>query len=466
MSDLAYLSATEAVAGFTARELSPIELLDAVITRAAETEPHVNAICETLHEDAYEAARTAERHYADGTARLLEGIPVALKEEHPIAGRTHEQGSLSLKGTIADVTHPIVERIWAAGGVVHARTTTPEFSCAGFTHSRLWGITRNPWNLEYSPGGSSGGTAAALASGTATLGTGSDIGGSIRNPASFCGVVGYKPPYGRVPALPPFNLDGYGHDGPLARTVADTALLQNVISGPWSGDVVSLREKVTLTTGGSVRGMRVALCLTLGAFPVDPEVAANTLAVAEALRSAGATVEEVDLPWSRDDLMAAADAHYAGIFGARVAETARQHSELMTPYVLAFAAATGRARSFAEGLEIEGRLYAPLGALLDSHDALLCPTMPLPGFLAGDDYVDHGVTIDGVDLPSYFEAFMTIPFNIASRCPVLTIPSGLASTGVPTGVQLVGRTYDDQTVFTLGSAVERERPWSQRRPSF
>ena len=276
MSDLTYLSAEEALHLFRSRDLSPVELVTAAIERAKEVEPQINAFVEHLYDEALDQAREAEARYA-GTGpppRPLEGIPVAVKEEHPIAGRTWASGSVLSKDHMADITHPIVERIVAAGGIIHARTATPEFSCAGFTHSDLWGVTRNPWNLDYTPGGSSGGSGAALAAGTATLATGSDIAGSIRIPASFCGVVGYKPPYGRVPGHPPFNLDHYCGDGPMARTVADCALLQNVLVGPHPLDVVSLRPPVYIPEQlEGIKGWNVALSIHLGDYPVEPDVA-------------------------------------------------------------------------------------------------------------------------------------------------------------------------------------------------
>ncbi|MFE3448789.1 amidase [Nonomuraea sp. NPDC059194] len=452
---LCYLSATEAHALMSRRELSPVELLTAVIDRAEVVEARVNAFTERLYESAMEQARAAETAYLNGTARPLEGIPVAVKEEQPIEGHTHEEGSLLLKGVIAEATHPVVSRITQAGGIIHARTTTPEFSCAGFTHSRLWGVTRNPWNLDCSPGGSSGGSGASLAAGTSLLATGSDIGGSIRIPASFCGVVGFKPPFGRVPALPPFNLDQYCHDGPMARTVADVALLQNVIAGPHPWDVVSIRPKLELPPfTGDVRGLRVALSVTLGDYVVEPDIVANTLAAAEALRAAGAIVEEVELPWTRKQIMAAADAHFGGIFGAGIGELAAAHADQLTGYTRAFAN-TRPELSFYQGLELEGEIYRPLGELLERYDALLCPTTAVSAFPAEHD--GGPLAIDG-ESGHYMLGVMTIPFNIASRCPVLSVPSGLAANGVPTGVQLVGRTYDDVTVFQIASCLEAALP--------
>lgn len=463
--ELVYLPAVEALRLFRSRQVSPVELMAAIIERAEAVEPRINAFAERLFEDALEQARLAEDRYAGRGAppRALEGLPVAVKEEQPIAGRTSSEGSLLYRDNVADVTHPVVERIINAGGIIHARTTTPEFSCAGFTHSKLWGVTRNPWNLDYTPGGSSGGSGAALAAGTAALATGSDIGGSIRIPASFSGVVGFKPPYGRVPAMPPWNLDHYCHDGPMARTVADCALLQNVIAGPHPLDVVSLRPAVLIPDElGEIDGWKIALSIHLGDYPVDPEVVANTHAAAEALREAGAVVEEVTLNWSRAEIVRASWAHYGAIFGAAVGSGVKEHRELLMPYTRAFidqALSAAQEGGYLEGLEIEGQIYAELGPLLERYDALICPTTAVAGLLAGNDYVETEVVVDGVALDDYFDALMTIPFNIASRCPVLAVPSGLASGGLPTGLQIVGPTYDDEGVFRVAAALERVRPW-------
>ncbi|MFB7513593.1 amidase [Streptomyces sp. NPDC056144] len=467
--DLAYIPASEALARFRDRSHSPVELMTAVIERAEAVEPRVNSLAERTFEEALAAARVAEARYAGkGEApRALEGLAVATKEEQPIAGRRATDGSLAFRDEIADETHPVVDRIQAAGGIVHARTTTPEFSCAAFTQSRLWGVTRNPWNLEFSPGGSSGGAGAALAAGETTLATGSDIGGSIRIPASFTGTVGYKPPYGRVPAMAPFNLDTYCHDGPMARSVADVALLQNVIAGPHPLDAVSLRPKFTLPERfEGVEGMRVALSVTLGDWVVDPEVEANTRAVAGALRAAGAIVEEVEVPIRRADVMEAANIHFGSIFGPYVTSVAAEHGDLLNAYALDFAEKTAAAvrepGSIMHGLEIEAGIQSTLGLLLDRYDVLLCPTTAIPALRADDDYVSTKVVVNGVELENYLEAAMTTVFNIASRCPVMSVPSGFASNGVPTGVQVVGRTYDDTSVFRVATAIEAVRPWRVR----
>ncbi|HEY6758008.1 MAG TPA: amidase [Baekduia sp.] len=475
MTELYAISATEALAGFRERSLSPVELLDAVIARAEAVEPTVGALVHERHEAAREEARAAERRYTAWAEnggpppRALEGLPCAVKEEEAVAGQPWTQGSLIYKDLIAEHSSAFAQRMLDAGAIVHARTTAPEFSCAFFTHSRIHGVTRNPWNPEFGVGGSSGGAGAALAAGTTTLASGSDIGGSIRVPASFNGVVGFKPPYGRVPVEPPFNLDIYCHCGPLARTVADTALYENAIAGPDPSDIASLRPKYELPVAfdGDLAGMRIAVSVDLGSWPVDPEIRANTLACADALRAAGATVEEVDLVVPRDKVLRATSIHFHLGFGAWIGAEAGAHPDLATDYALAFAA---RLAGYAEGgglmekQTLEAELYAPVGALLEDYDLLLCPTVATRGLVAGESYVDTPLTVGGVVLDDHFEASLTPVFNIMSRCPVLNVPSGFADNGVPTGVQLVGRTYDDVTPFRVGAALEQVRPWPRVAP--
>lgn len=458
MNELHYLSATDVLRAFRTRELSPVEVLEAVETRAEVTEPTVNCLLERDHEDARAAARAAAERYAgSGPApRPLEGLPVALKEEHPIAGRSLRLGSLVTEGMVSEETHPLVERIYDAGAIVHARTTTPEFCCAGFTHSELWGLTRNPWNPDFTPGGSSGGSGAALAAGTAYLASGSDIGGSIRIPASFCGVVGFKAPYGRVPALPPFNLDVYCHDGAMGRTVADTALLHNLIQGSHPVDHVSLPAQPIPEDLGEVRGTRIALATTLGDFPVEPEVEANTREFGAALRRAGALVEEVTVDLSLERLTEAALVHYGAIMGPSMGED--PDDPRFMPYTRQFlelsSKAFARTGTYA-GMELESEVHLALARVFDAYDALVCPTFGGLGLRAGEEY-GAGIDVAGRHLDLYIFAALTPVFNVASRHPVLAVPSGLAPNGVPTGVQVVARPYDDVTCFQVGAAAERE----------
>ena len=471
MDDLTYLSATEARRLYRQRKVSPVEVMRALIEQAERVEPSINAFAETHFESALEEARAAEAAYGKAGAepRPLEGIAVAVKEEAPIAGQRNTLGSLTLKDAVADHTAVFVQRILDAGGIVHARTTTPEFSCAPVTWTRLWGVTRNPWNLEFAPGGSSGGSGASLAAGSTTLATGSDIGGSIRMPASMCGVVGFKPPYGRVPEVEIFNLDHYCHEGPLARTVDDAALLENVIAGPHPSDVASLRPKLVIPDEqAGIAGMRIAFSPDLGCYAVDEDVKRNMLDAVERLRDAGATVEGVDLPWDRATLGRAARIHFGMIFAPSLRELYERAGDLFTSYARSFYLDSEKVRKdeLVDGLLLEAKIYAPLGEILERYDALVCPTFPVPALPA--EYDNEPTVINGVPTQDWIDVLMTVPFNVCSRCPVMSVPSGRASNGVPTGMSIVGRTYDDTTVFQVARAYEKVTPWldaRERRPA-
>src|SRR5204863_438944 len=282
--------------------------------------------------------------------------------------------------------------------------------------SRLYGITRNPWNTDYSPGGSTGGGAAALAAGSAMLATGSDIGGSIRIPATFSGVVGFKPPYGRVPVEPPYNLDHFCHDGPLARTVSDCALLQNVIAGPHPSDPVALRPKLRIPAElRGIAGWRIAYSLDLG-YPVGPEVKAGVAAAAEGLREAGAIVEEVAVGWTHTDVSAAARAHFGAMFGGSIAEELRAHRDLMTAYTIKFGEESAGITmdDYLRGMKTETRIHAALAAIHRRYRALIGPGFGVSKLRAGDDCLDVEI----------YDMLLTAVFNVCSRNPVLSAPSG------------------------------------------
>jgi len=475
MTELHYLDAATALRLFRTRELSPVELMEAVIVRTEAVNGEVNALTETLFEEALAVARQAAAKYARGRdITPLLGLPVAAKEKHGLKGRRLSQGLMARKDELAAEDHPVIDRIRRAGGIVHARTTTPEYSCATVTHSQLWGVTRNPWNLHFSPGGSSGGSGAALAAGLAPLATASDIAGSTRLPASFTGTVGYKAPYGRIPGLAPLSADHYRGDGPMARTVADTALLANVMAGRHPGDHTSLADspgmavpgRETSDGGTSVLGMRIALCIRLGNYPVAPDVEANTRAVAAALRDAGAVIEEVALPWTTESISRTMFTHFGYLLGPAMEDETEGSTELLAPYTRRFMADARRAAEenrYLEGIRAETRLQAELAAAMSGFDALICPASAVAALDADGMYLE-GIETGGLQLEHYWQGHMTAPFNIANRCPVLAVPSGMADCGIPTGVQIVGHSYDDATVFRVGAAVEAVRPWAARRP--
>lgn len=471
--DLHYLSASDALARFEARTLSPLELMRALIARAEQLEPEIHAFTETFYERALADAARAEARYAKPRTRRrpLEGLPLAVKDESSIAGQRTTQGSLLYRDQVASHTSLCIERLLRAGAIVHARTATPEFSCAGVTHSRLHGVTRNPWNLAASPGGSSGGSGAALAAGTTPLATGTDIWGSIRIPASCCGVVGFKPPHGRVPEEPPFNLDPYNHEGPMARSVGDCALLENVMAGPHPSDVASLRPKLRIPKPlGGIGGWRVAWSPNLGFAEIDPEVARNTQTALQVFRELGCRVEEVDLGWS-DAIQGAAKQHLGHLFGNWVAREL-PNAEHLTSYARAFGefGRTTDGEGFLAAMEVAGEMYATLGPILERHHVFVCPTTALPALPADHDPTSTPVHINGMSVDPVFGWILTYPFNMLGRCPVMSVPSGFASNGVPTGIQIVGRHYDDVRVFRAAAAFERavggftHRPASPTRP--
>lgn len=460
----AHLDATAALAAFRRLELSPLEVLDAQIAeieaRNGDTETGINAFTETMFDDARSAAGRAADEYArhartGETPPALLGLTVATKEKHGIAGRTLEQGLAAHRGRRAEHDHPVVQRIRAAGAVIHARTTSPEFSCATVTHSPMWGVTRNPWNLQASPGGSSGGAGAALAAGFTTLATASDIAGSTRIPAGFTGTVGYKAPYGRIPGLPPLAADWYRGDGPMGRSVADVALLAAVMSGRHHIDHNSWGTTgAPLPLQGGVAGLRVAVSLRLGDFPVAREVEENTRRAADALAAAGAEVVDVDLPWTTDLMRETIFAHFGHILGPAMArETAGSATATYTQRFIADAAAAAQRYSLVDSLAMDARMRGDLAAAMAGADVLLCPTSAVTSLRADGEYLD-GIDTGGRHLGHYWEAHMTAPFNVANACPVLSVPTGLSADGVPTGVQVVGHPNDEAMAFRVAAAVE------------
>lgn len=460
-TDPCLLTAVEAIRLFRARRLSPVELLDALLERAARLEPTLNALSALRVDQAREQAVAAERAYMSpaSSARPLEGVPTLLKNEHNLVGLHTTQGSWLCGDQPDSENAPLVQRLLDAGAVIHGQTNVPEFYLAAFTRSKRYGVTRNPWNPAITCGGSSGGAATALAAGMTTLATASDIGGSIRVPSAYCGVVGLKPSYGRIPegafvyASNPCN-----HNGVMARSVADCALMFNVVAGPHPADPTVISPKLTLPTDyAPVKGLRVAVSYDLGYFRIAEDVRRNTAHVASALRDAGAVVDEVAIPWDRATVVDAFT-HYLGfLLGMPLAEAIREHRDQVSDYICGFAdMAVGiTPEMFIATTEAIGRLYASLQqSVFDRYDVLLCPTMADTTTPAEGMVESHANLMD---------KGLTYPFNLLSRHPVLAVPSGLADNSVPTGVQVVGRTFDEATVMHVGAAIERQLPWAYPR---
>ena len=458
--DLCYLSAQEVLRRFGERTLSPVDYLEALIARADVVNPKINAWAETYYDEAREGAKRAEAAYAAGTNRPLEGLPVAVKDIQRMKGKRRTQGSLVFKDHFDDHSDPMIERMEEAGAIFHARTTTPEFCLSAVCNSRVWGITRNPFNLEFGPGGSSGGSAAALAAGMTPVATGTDIGGSIRIPASSCGLIGYKPPHGRNPDGPPANFDRYNHCGVLTRSVADTALMQNVISGPHPRDHDSLREKLTLPLQAASRPLRVGWSMDLGYATISEDVRRNTLTALEAFRASGCTVEEVQIGWGSEVDEASMRWYTAMHFGRQPLWSAKEHRDLLTPYAAAAAdaAAALNPDDVALSWEVQHDMYQVIGALFESYDILICPTLSIGAVPAEHDPLSKEFRIDGKLVDGEYGWVLTHQFNMLSNCPVMTVPSGRDSSGVPTGIQIIGPTFDDPAVFQAAYQYEAEVP--------
>jgi Asp-tRNA(Asn)/Glu-tRNA(Gln) amidotransferase A subunit family amidase len=459
--ELCYLSANEALKLFRTKELSPVELMGALIQRSESKEPEINAFSHTYFEQAMEQARASEIRYGKGEPQgLLDGIAVAIKDEVDVKGQANTEGSLIYQNRVSDEDAVLVARLRREGAIFHARTTCPEFCSLWNTTSRLFGVTRNPWNLEMTPGGSSGGSGASLAAGTSMLASGSDIGGSIRFPASMSGLVGYKPPYGRIPeTYAPFNQETYCANGPMARTVADAALMQNIMSGYHFQDSASALTDIDipLSFPADLNGMRLAFSMDFAYLDVEPDIVKNTLETVELLRALGAEVVEVDALWPKN-IEWAYNAHMDQLFGSSVSGEMEQHRELMCDYNIMLAEDSLKRRSDAgdyyKSAMIESDMYKVFGALMEEFDAFICPTTCSTNMKADfdpsvDDYMVNGKVLD------YDLLFSTCHiFNMMGRCPAISVPSGLSDNGVPTGLHIASKAFDDIAVFRVAAALE------------
>ena len=467
-NDLCYLSATEAMAMFHAGNLSPVELLEAVIGRYEAVADTVNPFADRYFDEARRRARESEAKFArkDGRLRRLEGIPMAVKENSPIQGKRITAASLIDTDRVATRTDPAIERLMRAGANVFARTTMPEFAWLYTTHSRLWGVTRNPWRLDITPGGSSGGSAAALAAGATTIATGGDSTGSIRQPASQCGVVGYQAPYGAIPMFSSTN--AYVHHGPMTRTVEDARVMANVMAGPHPSDPNSLPRRPTVKAqGGDLKGLKVAYSLDLGYHPVIEDVRTQTLEALAALADAGADIVEIPVDWASEAIRLG-HGNQEFLFADMLEKALAEHGDVVSDYVpeLLETAHGFTADDYRRSFAVADALWDDhLGPMFAAHDAFVMPTVACPEVPAANRQRTL-LSVEG-RLVTDTDTAMTVLWNMFGRCPVLAVPSGRTRGGLPTGIQIVGRPHDEAMVFRLGAALEARRPWldaPERRP--
>lgn len=460
------LTAAAQAAAIAARDVSPVEVVQASLERIEQVNPQLNCFCFTFPERALEQARAAERAVATGAPLgPLHGVPIAIKDLTATKGDRTTLGSYSHEHWVPDYDSVIVERLHAAGAIVVGKTTTPEFAYSSFTRSPLWGATRNPWDPALNPGGSSGGSAVAVATGCVPLAEGTDMGGSVRIPASYCGLVGLKPAFGRIPLdVVPSSWDTIHHFGPLARTIEDARLFLLAAAGYDDRDALSQTATIDWTQpiASDVEGLRLALDVDLGDYVVDPQVEREVRAAVAALAAAGAIVEEVELGWTRE----VADAwgeHWSVYLAAWFGHTLEEFRERMDPTVVRLIEHGQRMDAVTfKRLELaRNAAWRKLAAVHRGYDALLCPTMaqlPLP--IDTNEYDQYYDEPDG----RYHALDMTSQFNFTSPCPALSVPAGWSDEGLPIGLQIVARKDRDDVALQIGAAVERVRPWADRRP--
>lgn len=454
MSALARLSAVETVQGLAAGRFTAVERVRASLERIAEVQPRLNAFTVVLTEEALAGAEALDRRLADGEPPgLLAGVPVAIKDFTPSCGHPATRGSWAVPDTPGDFDPVVVRRLRAAGAIIVAKTTTPEFAYSSFTQSPRWGITRNPRDPSRTPGGSSGGAAVAVATHCVPLAEGTDMGGSVRIPAALSGVVGLKPSLGRIPMdILPGCFDDISHFGPLAGDVRDTVLFLRATQGPDDADILSQTVPDALPEApADLRGRRFALSLDLGYYALHPGVEAAIRAAADRLRAVGAEVREVSLPWTRrlNDL-------WGQIWGVTLAaawgEALATSRARMDPNVVALMEA-GLAMDAVSFKRLEAErtaLWRPFAEVLAGCDAFLCPTCAQPAPPVGDTDADHDRT--GPD-GRYHGLDMTCPFNLFAPCPAISLPAGLAD-GLPVGLQIVGQRQGDGDLLALAWAAE------------
>jgi aspartyl-tRNA(Asn)/glutamyl-tRNA(Gln) amidotransferase subunit A len=463
--ELGFTPATQLASMIRSKALSPVELVRAVLDRIEKLNPALGAFCTVTAETALAAGRDAEQAVMRGGALgPLHGLPFSVKDLALTGGVRSMFGSHIFAQRVPDTDAPFVRRLREAGGILVGKTTTPEFGWKALGDSPLTGITRNPWNLAMTTGGSSAGAGAAAAAGLGPLHQGSDGAGSIRIPSAFCGIVGHKPTYGRVPMWPVSNTDSTSHAGPMTRTVADAALMLSVMAGPDPWDQTSLEappaDYVGLLDRG-VRGRRIAFSPDLDGLRVDADVAALVRTAAAAFETLGCTVEEVRPGFadSAEIVRCLWSSHYAGNYGQYVAEWGAR----MDPGLLA-CIEHGRGYSAVDYVAVRGRKLAhwdSVRALFERYNLLLTPTVSVAAFPVGRLNPEHFPQHPWDWLPW---ASFSYPFNFTGQ-PAATVPAGFTTAGLPVGLQIVGRRFDDLGVLQAAAAFEQARPWASRRPA-
>jgi Asp-tRNA(Asn)/Glu-tRNA(Gln) amidotransferase A subunit family amidase len=462
---LAWLPATELAALIRKKQVSPVEVVGAVLDRIDRVNPRLNAFVTLTDEQARRAAKAAERALMKRGARLgpLHGVPFSVKDLVITRGVRTTFGTPLYRDHVPTEDAPMVERMKAAGGILLGKTNTPAFGWLGATHNLVFGITRNPWNLERTPGGSSGAPPAAAAAGLGPLHIGTDGGGSIRIPASCAGIFGHKASYGRIPTYPVSGAWSLSHIGPLTRTVADAALMLTVCAGPDERDQYSLpgpRVDYVKALRGNVKGLRVAYTDDLGFVDaVDPEVRAACAKAARAFRDLGCRLEEVKPGWPSP--REAWGEIFCGGIATRMAPYLDRRADIEPGlYRIIETSLKNPPTKYVQAWFDRLAWWEHPRAFFTKYDLLLTPTIACPPFPVG---LDNPTEIAGTPVDAYAWIPFTYPFNMTGQ-PASSVPCGFTKDGLPIGLQIVGRRFDDATVLRASAAFERARPWAQHRP--
>jgi aspartyl-tRNA(Asn)/glutamyl-tRNA(Gln) amidotransferase subunit A len=462
---VAYVSALELRRLYREHELSPVEVFHATARQIDAVNPTLNALVTPTLELALAQAEEAERAYASGhdvESRPLLGLPITFKDTIPTKGIRTTGGSLLAKDTVPTVDAPVVARAMRSGAMMLGKTNTPEYGWKGETTSPVFGTTRNPWNPERTPGGSSGGAAVCVACGIGPFAVGGDGAGSIRIPAAFTGVFGFKCTFGLIP-VGDGSIESLSCVGLASWHVRDAALLLASLAGAHPSDRLSLPRRPVdwvAECDGNLTGLRVAWSPDLGFAPVEDEIAELARDAAFTLANAGADVQEVELDF--DDPH---DICYA-LFAAGSAGDHRENWEAVAALVdegRKEMVEVGFAMSGADvgaALNARAEWVAKMNGVMESYDLVLTPTVPLTAFPAG---IHHPESVNGVPTPRFTWTPFTYGMNLTGQ-PAASVPCGFAGDGLPVGLQIIGRRHEDTIVFRAAAAFEALRSWHDARP--
>ncbi len=450
--------------------ISPVELIQAFLERIDKINPVINAYGTLVSKMALEAARKTESAIMRGDeAGLLAGIPVSIKDVTMTAGIRTTYGSKLYESFVPDVDELLVERVKQEGGIILGKTNTPEFAAGASTFNQVFGITRNPWNTAYTVGGSSGGAAASVAAGIGPLASGSDLGGSLRLPAAFCGVVGLRPSPGRVPDYPSLlNWDDLAVQGPIARTIADTALFLDAMSGPDGRSPVALpKETVPFLQAAQnpeAKNLKIAWSDNLNLMPVDPAVLKEARKAIDVFRGLGGEVAEdcPDFSGARETALTLRGVRFVAMYGEQYRndpEFRRWVNPLVTGNIEQGLKLSVEEIAWAHRQRSE--IWNRVKEFFDKYDLLLTPTTPIPPFLAE---VKFPTEIAGKPMENYLDwAMLTYAITMTGH-PAISVPCGWMENGLPVGVQIVGRHHGEAALFKAAAAYEQAAPWKGKRP--